>query len=200
MWEAVLILMAGVLAMTAGMSLRRRHAFLAPEEERKLLRAPPKERTEAELRKGDIIQHDDSDFVVEGVIRYEEDGHRWIAGRLIDGDKERWLWIDPEGRPAVQLLALTRDTDLSGRPPDAVLIGGIRYALKRRGNANAAFDGNVGEISDHRGDGGNVIRCQFWLYGGAGTDTLIVERWGDQTRVLVGQELIPGVYEFLPGS
>ena len=57
---------------------------------------PDGERTVAHLRPGDIVQHADEDYLVEGVIAFDEDGHRWIGARLTDGSKYRWLYVGME--------------------------------------------------------------------------------------------------------
>ncbi len=200
MLTALLLALATAVALGAGFGFRRRRVLLEPVEEKKLLLgAAPRERTEVDLRRGDIIQHEGRDFLVEGVVRYDEDGHRWLAGRVVDGTDERWLWVDPDQRPGLKFLQIAREIDASGMPPEVLLARGLRFSFHKRGNANASFDGSLGDLAKARGDG-SVIRCQFWLYRAAGDDTLIVERWGDLTRVLIGTDVLPGILEFLPGS
>ena len=49
------------------------------------------ERTVRELRVDDVLTIDGKDFLVEGLIAYDEDGHRWNAGRVVDNKDVKWL-------------------------------------------------------------------------------------------------------------
>jgi hypothetical protein len=43
------------------------------------------ERTVRDLRVNDVLTIDGKDFICEGLVSYDEDGHRWSAGRCADG-------------------------------------------------------------------------------------------------------------------
>src|SRR5690606_25286305 len=49
------------------------------------------ERGVRDLRVGDVIQYAGRDFLVEGVVEYDEDGHRWRGARIVDGKDEHWI-------------------------------------------------------------------------------------------------------------
>src|SRR4051794_3737622 len=49
------------------------------------------ERTLKDVRPNDVVQHGGHDFLVEGVIQYDEDGHGWRLARMMDGGNETWL-------------------------------------------------------------------------------------------------------------
>jgi Domain of unknown function (DUF4178) len=51
------------------------------------------ERGVRDMRPGDIVQQGGRDWVVEGVLHYDEDGHRWVAGRLVDIQEVRWMVV-----------------------------------------------------------------------------------------------------------
>jgi hypothetical protein len=47
---------------------------------------------------------------------------------------------------------------------------------------------------------GHVERCRWWLYSAPGDDTLMVEQWGSDYRVLRGKKIVDGTIELIPGS
>jgi len=206
MFTPLLIGLAALIALGAGVVLKKKRAALPAASARKQLtgRTSDHERTLRELRRGDIVQRDGSDFVVEGVVRYDEDGHRWLAGRLTDANTEQWLLIGIEraGTHAVQWLSLDQKIRVSGHPPEVIATPNARYVLGKRGTATASLDGLVGDLSDAREltASGTVARCRWWQYEAVGGEMLYVERWGDDFRVLSGESVHIGMLGFLPGS
>ena len=51
------------------------------------------ERTVRDLRVNDVLTMDGRDFICEGAIHYDEDGHRWVAGRCVDGTDVKWVLV-----------------------------------------------------------------------------------------------------------
>src|SRR5687767_14665340 len=91
---AILIL---VSVLGGGMVLAQRRRELAGGSARPALPAGNGDgdkllnRTVADLRPGDVLTMDGTDFIVDGVISYDEEGHRWSAGNLSDAGDARWL-------------------------------------------------------------------------------------------------------------
>jgi hypothetical protein len=162
------------------------------------------ERTLRELREGDIVTIDEHDFLCEGTIGYDEDGHRWLGGRVVDGQDVRWLVIGLEraGVGATRLLVVDESQQIAGYPPEALVIGELRYALDKRGTATCELRGDVGAIGGNKQDRkqGFAERCRWWLYSAPGDDTLIIEQWGADYRVLRGKKVADGTLELMPGS
>ena len=46
----------------------------------------------------------------------------------------------------------------------------------------------------------HVERCRWWLYSAPGEDTLIVEQWGADYRVLRGKKVSEATIDLMPGS
>lgn len=162
------------------------------------------ERTVRDLRVNDILTIDHKDFLVEGVIAYDEDGHRWNGGRVVDGSDVRWVMIGIEraGSGRMRLLQQDDSQPLSGYPPEALVIGDVRYVLDKRGAATCKLEGDVGSLGGLSKDrpAGHVERCRWWLYSAPGEDTLIVEQWGSDYRVLRGKKIGEGTVELMPAS
>src|SRR5437868_15409101 len=74
------------------------------------------ERTLGEMRVDDVITIDGRDFLCEGTIAYDEDGHRWVAGRCLDAGEVKWLMVGLErsGASAARLLVQDDQTGISG--------------------------------------------------------------------------------------
>jgi hypothetical protein len=162
------------------------------------------ERTVRDLRVDDVLTIDGRDFLVEGMINYDEDGHRWTGARVVDGTDVRWLiaGIERAGTGAMRLLAQDDATQISGYPPEVLVIGEVRYALDKRGAATCALHGDLGPLGALKKDrpDGHVERARWWLYSAPGDDTLLLEQWGSDYRVLRGKKVGEGTLELIPGS
>jgi hypothetical protein len=162
------------------------------------------ERTVRDLRVDDVLTLDGKDFLCEGMIAYDEDGHRWIGGRVVDGSDVKWLVIGLERASASSMRLLTQDssTPLTGYPPEALVIDDLRYVLDKRGAATCSLHGDVGGLGAMKAGRpeGHVERCRWWLYNATGDDTLIVEQWGSDYRMLRGKKVGDGTVELIPGS
>jgi len=162
------------------------------------------ERTARDLRVDDVLVIDSKDFLCEGLISYDEDGHRWISGRIVDGTDVQWLLvgIDRASTTSTRLLRQDESTPISGYPPEAIVIGEVRYVLDKRGAATCQLFGDVGGIGALKKDRpeGHVERCRWWLYSAPGEDTLLVEQWGSDYRLLRGKKVGDSTVELIPGT
>ena len=161
------------------------------------------ERGLRELNVGDVVSFDGKDFLCEGVIAYDEDGHRWVGGRLVDGDDVQWCMVGLERIGNEQVRLLKQDqTEIAGYPPEALVLGEVRYALDKRGTATCKVTGDLGNLLGARTGKpeGAVERCRWWLYAAPGDDTAILEQWGQDYRVLKGKKIAAGTIELIPGS
>jgi len=162
------------------------------------------ERTVRDLRVNDVLTIDSKDFICEGAIQYDEDGHRWVAGRCVDGSDIRWVvvGIDRTGTSATRLLTQDESTPITGYPPEAIVVDQTRYALDKRGTATCQLKGDVGPLGVAAKDRpeGHTERCRWWLYSAPGDDTMLVEQWGADYRVLRGKKVGDATIELMPGS
>lgn len=162
------------------------------------------ERTIRDLKVDDVLTIDGRDFLVEGMVEYDEDGHRWLGGRIVDDKDVRWMIIGIErtGASAIRLMTQDEATSITGYPPEAIVVGEIRFALDKRGTATCALRGELGGLGDLKKDrpDGHTERCRWWLYGAPGDDTLLVEQWGADYRVLRGKKVGEGTVDLIPGS
>lgn len=161
------------------------------------------ERGVRDMRPGDVVQQGGHDWVVEGVVHYDEDGHRWVAGRLVDIKDTCWMVIgmDRVGSTAIRVLQPDDDIEVGGYPPDALTAAGKRYQLERRGTATVKVSGDIGSIPASKDMAPeSVLRCRWWRYQAAGPDCLLVEQWGSDFRVLRGAAISDTDVDLMPGS
>jgi hypothetical protein len=162
------------------------------------------ERTVRDLRVDDVLTIDSKDFLCEGLIAYDEDGHKWLGGRVVDGADVKWLVVGLEraGSSASRLLVQDESQPITGYPPEAIVVGDVRYVMDKRGAATCKLDGDLGPLGGVKKDrpAGHVERCRWWLYTAPGDDTLIVEQWGADYRVVRGKKIGDGMVELIPGS
>jgi hypothetical protein len=189
-----------ILAVLGGGYLAYRRAqpreLTAAEGARALL-----ERTLRDVRPNDVVQHAGRDYLVEGIVSYDEDGHTWRAARLLDGATERWLLVGLERGAAmtVRMLESAPGLELSGYPPEALETGGTTFKLAGRGTATATVEGDLPGLPSPPGEGASV-RCRWWRYAAAGPRTLIVEQWCDSYRALAGETVRADEVELLGAS
>lgn len=160
------------------------------------------ERGVGDLRLGDVISRDERDWIVEGLLLYDEDGHRWSAGRLVDVDDERWLVVgmDRSGTASAQWLSVAPDIEVGSYPPDTIVTADKRFPLDKRGNATVKIVGAGGDLPGGAVGKAQVARCRWWRYQAPGTDCILIEDWGGDFRALRGQTLRFSDLGFMPGS
>jgi hypothetical protein len=205
----MLLIVTGAASVVAGglvFAAHRRRSLSASEGPKELGTGGAShllERGIRDLRVDDVVQYDGRDFLVEGVIRYEEAGHRWLMGRMIDGRDIRWLLVGLEraGQGSARMLQDVGDLELSGYPPEVLVRGDTRYSFDKRGTATTSISGESGGLAGGGGElAGTVQRCRWWNYEGAGRACLLVEQWGDDYRALEGRAVSEADLEMMPGS
>jgi hypothetical protein len=201
---ALLVALGGTTAGVVVYNNEKRRRGL-PSGDRKALPGDVlRERSLKELKVGDVLTIDGKDFLAEGVIEYDEDGHKWVGARVVDGTHVQWCVVGLErvGTQHVRLLEHDTTTDIAGYPPEALVIGETRYTLEKRGNATAKLNGDLGNLLGTKTSTpeGHVERCRWWLYSAPGDETVVLEQWGADYRVLRGKKVSGDTIDLIPGS
>jgi hypothetical protein len=144
------------------------------------------------LRVGDVVNYENSDFVVQGTLRFNQDGFVWEEHLLVDGDTKRWLSVeDDEG---IELVIWDKMVDPDLEPgANRILHGGTNYTLEERGHANYTADGTTGTA---RGGQAEYIDYE------AGKLRLSFERYGDESgwELSVGKVIGEGEVDIYPAA
>ena len=119
-----------------------------------------------------MVNHDGSDFIVEGTLRFDEGGFVWQEHLLVDGERRLWLSVeDDEGE--LEVVEWRRHTGL-GLEPGAKTISheGVTYELEERGRADYTSEGVTGAlgggIADYADYAAGDRRLGFERYTGEG--------------------------------
>ncbi len=179
-WILICLAVVLVSGLVVGNRKRAAAGVLAGRPSQALL-----ERTVRDVRPQDVVQHNLKDYLVEGVVQYDEDGHTWRAARMVDAGQESWLLVGLERTGlTVRLLTVAAGLEVVGYPPETLDFGGISYKLAQRGTATVTFQGDLSGLPG-ASDGAST-RCRWWKYQAAGEKCLILEQWGETYRGLVG--------------
>ncbi|GAB4526739.1 MAG: hypothetical protein Tsb0020_44440 [Haliangiales bacterium] len=211
MFTGLLIALLALVTILGGRAMwQRRQSALSGGSERLALPGAGGDggdqllsRTIRDLRPRDIVTWDGRDFVVEGVASYEEEGHRWLAGRVNDGTDEHWLVVGLErgGGLTARMLKLAPEIEMEGMPPEILVTDNdTRYRLDKRGTATVQVRGQTGLNLRTDVATGTAERCRWWVYDAPGDGSVIVEQWGGEYRVLRGKEVRPESLDLMPGS
>lgn len=151
--------------------------------------APARAASVRDLRLGDVVRHEGRDYVVEGTIRFDEDGFTWAEHLLVDGEHKRWLSVeDDEGLEVVFWDRLKAPHLQPGA--DRIPHEGVEYVLEERGTARFTAEGSTGtapsgesEYADYEADG----------------RLLSFERFGTAWEVAVGTPVSEHALDVYPG-
>jgi Domain of unknown function (DUF4178) len=194
-----LILSAAIAALGGGTIAVYRAAGAGAKRDKQLA-APPKERGIRDLLPGDVISYGNKDFLVEGIMSYDEDGHTWTAARMLDDGVERWIMVGMERQPGltspVRFLEKNTTLQISGYPPDQIEVDGESYRMSGRGNAGISAKGDIGI----EGLGKSLLRVRYWRYTAPGDKLVIVEQWGPDFRVISGKAIPEHMFNVLAAS
>lgn len=145
------------------------------------------------LKVGDVVNHDGSDFIVEGTLRFDEGGFVWQEHLLVDGERRLWLSVeDDEGE--LEVIEWRRHKGLTLQPgAKTIEHEGVSYSLEERGRADYTSEGVTGGL------GGGIAEYADYA---AGDRRLGFERYtadGDW-EVSVGQKISPLALDIYPSK
>lgn len=152
----------------------------------------PLERTVFSLQLGDIVQHLDTDWFVEGRLTYNSEGYTWLEYLLQERDRIAWLSVEEDDQVEVALLEPLVGLEIPDTPPAQLTYGGVTYSLDEAGTAQMT---RLGATLNRRGE-----QCRYYDYRGPAGQRLSVEDWGDEREVTLGQRLQPRSLTLLPGD
>lgn len=147
------------------------------------------------LRTGDVVGMDGGMWLVEGSLRFDEDGFAWQEHLVVDGEQRTWLSVeDDEGVLEVVRWERLRGHGLSP-DGDAVVHDGVSYALEERGRASFRSEGATGAPS-----GGRMEYADY--NAGGGTRRLGFERYSESGswEASLGTEVSEHALDVYPGE
>ena len=193
MTGTLMVLLLLLLAIVAYVGVQRRSAKSRREV------ATNRELTLFDLRVGDIVQHDATDWVVEDRLVYRQGEFSWLEYLLRDGEQSLWLVVNEDDNLVV---TLEREIDLplslDAKPPSQLELDGRVYRLSERGTADVT--------AEQRRVNRRLGSCQFFDYRSGSSAVLSIELWGNtatgagELEVTVGERIRPLSLSLLPGD
>ena len=154
---------------------------------------PPVERNLFNLEIGDIVQHEGTDWFVEGKLIYNVDSYSWFEYLLRDDERILWLSVEEDDYVEVSLLQEAEIPAIASVPPPKIFSHeGIEYKLVDSGTASAMRLGNTLNRQEQR--------CKYYDYKSSEHHRISVEVWGDDIEVTAGHKVNPRMLGFLPGD
>jgi hypothetical protein len=142
------------------------------------------------LQLGDIVQYQNTDWVVEDQLTYRDADWKWTEYLLQDGDRLAFLSVDDDDTLEVSLTETVKDCPVSNPPTEQVIYRQQIYQQAESGTATLTRQRKPG------------IRetCQYYDYTGPGNAILSIEQWASETEVSVGESIRAYQLTFLPGD
>ena len=154
---------------------------------------PPEAGSVQALRVGDVVNHDGSDFIVEGTLRFVEGGFRWEEHLLVDGVRRLWLSVE-EDEGGLEVVEWERRPAAGIEPgPDRLEYEGVTYVLQERGTADYTSEGKTGAPASGRAEYADYT---------ADDRRLGFERYstGGSWEVATGRPLSPHLLDIYPAG
>jgi hypothetical protein len=153
---------------------------------------PPTARTVFNLQLGDIVQYEGTDWVVEDRLTYDDHGYGWLEYVVQDGDRQRWLSVEEDDRLEVLWLETVTHVEISGTPPQQMVVDHLTYRQTEAGTARMT---RLGTTLNQRSQ-----ICQYFDYTGPEGTVLSVENWQGDVEVTQGKQIHPRALTLLPGD
>ncbi|WP_392351653.1 DUF4178 domain-containing protein [Parasynechococcus sp.] len=193
MTGTLMVLLLLLLAVIAFIGVQRRAARSRQQVETN------RELTLFDLRVGDIVQHDATDWVVEDRLVYRQGEFSWLEYLLRDDDRSVWLVVNEDDNLVVTLEhEIELPLSLDAKPPSQLEVDGRVYRLSERGTADVT--------AEQRRVNRRLGACQFFDYRSGSSAVLSIELWGGRAgeagelEVTVGERIRPLSLSLLPGD
>jgi hypothetical protein len=142
---------------------------------------------------GDVLIHNEEDWVVDGRLRFRDEDLGFTVLRLFDGSGHT-LFLIPELESDVgAFLDVAHDVPTFGRLANTLTHSGKPYRLSRRGDALVEVDGQADP---------DLLagRCQYALYAAPGRKHLLVVEKDEGRLVYSGDGQVEDAFLLMPGD
>lgn len=188
-----MVLLLLLLAVVAFIGVQRRSA------QSRHRATENRELTLFDLKVGDIVQHDATDWVVEDRLVYRQGEFSWLEYLLREDDRSVWLVVNEDDNLVVTLEEeIDLPLSLDAKPPSQLEVDGRVYRLSERGTADVT--------AEQRRINRRLGSCQFFDYRSGSSAVLSIEIWGGnaagagELEVTVGERIRPLSLSLLPGD
>lgn len=135
--------------------------------------------TPLELRLEDAVSYEGGDYLVRAALTYFAGGRSWRAYQLHDGRQERWLEVRAQGADTAWYEPHA-PVEVNGT---SVELDGATYQQQDAGTASVSIESAAGSQEG--------VLVEYRRLNAPTGDRLIVERWPDGPRAMVGRVVAP---------
>lgn len=164
--------------------------------EKKHQELPSKSRNIFDLQIGDIVQYQETDWVVEGKLTYTVSAYFWYEYLLQDDERIAWLAVAEDDKVEVSFLENTNQLDIQkiqvNAPPKEIKFADETYQYADAGIARMTRTG----LTMRR----TAEQCEYFDYETKDGKVLSVEVWDGDIEVTVGVKINPRSLTILPGD
>ena len=138
-----------------------------------------------DIRVGDVISYNATDFVVKHRYVYENNGWEWFSYHLVDTISGQKLWLDAEDDDELEVAVNTPvKLDLSMPIPKRLFVDGVTYHLDEHGYAKV--------LVESENTAPRYTEVEFWdFYDDADERSLGIERWDNELEASIAQYIEP---------
>ena len=186
-----IVMVSSFIAIICGgtLVLRRKRSKSRSGESEKT-QAPIREIID--LRPNDIVVYFNENYLVTGVVSWQDGGNAWRAAALdCDDGRRRWLQSHQAGGHEHYLMEEVSDLPILDAPETLTYRNG-HFTLKGWGLTTVAQEGVIFRDISHR--------ATYYHYEGPGQRLITIEIWNDSTYTLWGQSIEPHHLELMPGD
>ncbi|MCG8501216.1 MAG: DUF4178 domain-containing protein [Firmicutes bacterium] len=153
---------------------------------------PQEARTLFNMRPGDIVSIEETDYEVQAVLKFNDHGWKWTEYKVKDSRKTYWLSVEQDDDIEISLynevVAITTET------PKVYEYKGITYYMQE--GSDAVIEEVAGNINVVKGE-----QVDYYQYSDEDGDNLLsIEIWNGEVEMSVGRWIEDYNIEIYPGS
>ena len=141
---------------------------------------------------GDIVTIEDTDYEVEGVLKFNDHGWKWIEYKLKDVRKTYWLSVEEDDE--VEIALYEEVTATISEPPRTLEYKGINYYMQE--GSDAKVEEVLGKLNVVKGED-----VDYYEYCDEDqVNFLSIEIWNGEIEMSIGRPVKDYNVEIYPGS
>jgi hypothetical protein len=142
---------------------------------------------------GDVLVHNEEDWVVDGRLHFKDEDVGFYVLRLFDGLEYSRFLIPDHGSEVGAFLQNAPDVPTFGRLANTLTHQGRPYRLSRRGDAQVEVQGQADpELVSGR--------CQYALYAAPGRKHLLIVERNEERLAFSGDGVVEDAFMLMPGD
>jgi hypothetical protein len=153
---------------------------------------PVEERNVMNMRVGDIINIEDVDYEVQGILKFNDHGWKWIEYKIKDSRKTYWLSVEEDDD--IEISMYQEVVAITTEPTKVYEYKGIKYYMQE--GSDAIVEDIEGKINAVKGE-----QVDYYEYTDEDDENLLsIEIWDGEVEMSIGRWIEDYNIEIYPGS